>query len=103
MFDTALSNDEIKGEHVKCFSLLAPGPHVFLLILQIGRFTKEEKQTVELIREVFGKKVENFIIVVFTKGDDLRKQTFESYIEEGDSFVKRLITECGETYRLQQQ
>lgn len=101
LYDTKLSNDEVKQEMVKCISLMSPGPHVFLLVVQIGRFTQEERDTVDLIREFFGKNSVHFIILVFTRGDDLQDQTVESYIEEAnDDYMNELIESCGGRYHV---
>ncbi|XP_073323392.1 GTPase IMAP family member 8-like [Pagrus major] len=90
LFDTTLSDDEIQQEIKKCFSMLSPGPHVFLLVLKMEDFKQEETNTVELIKKYFGKKSEDFIIIILTGGDDLDDQ----------SFVKQPTTDCRRRYQV---
>ncbi|XP_038139230.1 GTPase IMAP family member 9-like [Cyprinodon tularosa] len=103
LFDTRLSAKEIQEELVGCINFVAPGPHVFLLVIRIGRFTSEEIQTLENIKKIFGKNSEKFTIVLLTGGDSLEEEcsTVEHYIknESEDSF-KRLIKDCGGRYHL---
>ncbi|KAL1246678.1 hypothetical protein QQF64_034391 [Cirrhinus molitorella] len=55
LFDTELTIEEIQREMSNCISMILPGPHVFIIVLNLGqRFTQEEANAVKIIRETFG-------------------------------------------------
>ncbi|XP_068074584.1 uncharacterized protein [Danio rerio] len=99
LFDTALTNDQVVEEIVKCVSLSAPGPHVFVIVVSVGRITKEETETIDLIKKIFGLKSAQFSIVLFTRGDDLEDQSIEDYVRESNSAeLQKLIRDCGNRF-----
>ncbi|KAI4876658.1 hypothetical protein NFI96_026502 [Prochilodus magdalenae] len=99
LFDTSVSNVETTKEITKCISMAAPGPHVFLLMLKVGqRFTQEEKDTVQLIKEAFGEKCQMYTVVVFTRGDELKGKTIEQYVEKAAPDLRKLLYDCGNRY-----
>ncbi|XP_027874018.1 GTPase IMAP family member 8-like [Xiphophorus couchianus] len=103
LFDNNLTPGQVNKELKKCFSLVSPGPHVFLLVLQIGRFTKEDTETLELIEEILGENYKKFTIVLFTRGDALEyeKMSIKYYTEHDcDDACKNLIRDCGGRYHV---
>ncbi|XP_074501543.1 uncharacterized protein LOC141773599 [Sebastes fasciatus] len=82
LFDTR-SNDETALEEIgSCIGMSSPGPHAILVILQVGRLTKEEKQIVKMIQEIFGEDADKYTMVLFTYGDMLKKRTIEEFISK---------------------
>ncbi|XP_016302652.1 GTPase IMAP family member 4 [Sinocyclocheilus anshuiensis] len=98
ILDTSKSKDLIKREIVRCIQVSAPGPHVFLLVLQIGRFTTEEQRSVQALQELFGQEASKYMIVVFTHGDALNGQTIEDYVKNGHAELRKVIQSCGSRY-----
>ncbi|KAL6460912.1 hypothetical protein MHYP_G00308780 [Metynnis hypsauchen] len=101
LFDTNVPNVEVTKEITKCISMAAPGPHVFLLVLSIGQhFRQEVKDTVNMIKDTFGEKYKMFTIVVFSKGDLLKGNTIEQYIEKCGPTMKRFLFDFGNRYHV---
>ncbi|XP_056322461.1 GTPase IMAP family member 7 [Danio aesculapii] len=98
ILDTSKTKDHIKREIVRCITVSAPGPHVFLLVIQIGRFTSEEQRSVQALQELFGEEASNYMIVLFTHGDLLKGQTIDEYVKEGHIELRRVIQSCGGRY-----
>ncbi|XP_042571894.1 GTPase IMAP family member 8-like isoform X1 [Cyprinus carpio] len=100
LFDTELSNEEIQREIRHCISMILPGPHVFLLLIPLGRFTKHEEASVEIIQETFGEKSLMFTMVLFTRGDDLKNKSIEQCLGKPGSPLMKLIEACGNKFHV---
>nr|XP_055037887.1 GTPase IMAP family member 4-like [Misgurnus anguillicaudatus] len=90
----SLSETEIKEEIMKCIDMCSPGPHVFLLVLPIGRFTNEEINTVSDILKEFGNEAFKHTILLFTRGDDLEEKSIEDYLENTHQDLKNILEKC---------
>ncbi|XP_067271297.1 GTPase IMAP family member 8-like [Pseudorasbora parva] len=100
LFDSKVSNEEIHREIPNCISMILPGPHVFLLLIPVGRFTQEEEKSVEIIQEMFGENSLKFTIVLFTRADDLKNKSIEQYLGKPGSVIRNLIEACGNRYHV---
>ncbi|XP_051249403.1 GTPase IMAP family member 7-like isoform X3 [Dicentrarchus labrax] len=100
IMDTETSPEFIKREIVRCVEVTCPGPHVFLLVIQVGRFTTEEKNSVEALQELFGPTANQYMIVLFTRGGDLGDMTIQQYVREGKPELRRVIQSCGNRFHV---
>ncbi|KAL1246486.1 hypothetical protein QQF64_034620 [Cirrhinus molitorella] len=91
LFDMTLSNEQVMGEIVKCVSLSSPGPHVFVIELSLGRFNREEVDTLDLIEKTYGPKSDQFNIILFN--EDMSMQDYMKKINFPE--LEKMIRYCG--------
>lgn len=97
LFDTSVPNKVIEREIRQCVNMLTPGPHVFLIVVAVGRFSEEEQQAFHIVKQIFGADVSSFAIVLLTRADDLEEDgiTVEDYLKKAGPELKSLIAQCG--------
>lgn len=93
LFETYCTKDIVR-EILKGIKLQEPGPHVFVLVVPIGRMTQEDQETNALIEEKFGPRVWDYTIVLFTHGDRLGNKTLNDVITESDENLRNFIRKC---------
>ncbi|KAL2079252.1 hypothetical protein ACEWY4_024996 [Coilia grayii] len=82
LFDTNLSEKQLFSEITECITECSPGPHAFVFLLKVDRYTEHEQENVKKIRKLFGSEALKHTVLLFTQGDQLDKgQTIEDFVK----------------------
>uniref|UniRef100_A0A3P9CEV9 AIG1-type G domain-containing protein n=1 Tax=Maylandia zebra TaxID=106582 RepID=A0A3P9CEV9_9CICH len=98
LFHTMFTLDQFNKEINRCISLAAPGPHVFLIVVNPGEFEDKEQETVRILQDVFGDKAACYTMVLFTHVDDLKVSIKQCIIETPG--LSEFINQCGGKYHV---
>ncbi|KAM4750156.1 GTPase IMAP family member 9-like [Anableps anableps] len=99
LFDTRFDHEKTARDLGQCIAYASPGPHIFLVVISLGRFTAEEKQTVQKIQEVFGEAADRYSMVLFTHGDFLDNTSIEEFLADSPE-LQELVARCNNQYHV---
>lgn len=100
LFDTNNPREDIRSHLINGIIECAPGPHAFLIVLKIERFTQQEQEVINEILQIFSDDALQFAILVFTHGDQLpERANFQKLINENVN-LSNLVRKCGGRYHI---
>nr|XP_060639432.1 GTPase IMAP family member 4-like [Anolis sagrei ordinatus] len=97
-FDGNVTKEETAKEVEKCVKWCHPGPHAIIQVMQVGLFTQEEKDVAQIIQDIFSHEAKNYLIVLFTRKDDLEGKPLKTFLNERDASLREQIDRCGGRY-----
>ncbi|KAL7090016.1 hypothetical protein ACP275_12G013200 [Erythranthe tilingii] len=100
LFDYASDPEFIHKERLKCIKMAKDGIHAILLTVSIRtRFSREEEDGVLMLKKFFGPEIVNYMIVVFTGGDQFEEcgMSLDDYLGGSDcpDPLKETLKMCG--------
>lgn len=97
IFDTSQTNKEVQREIATSITMTSPGPHAFILVLTLSRFTEEEGNSIDHFIKYFGEHIYDHTIIIFTGKDNLdrHKTSLSSYLKTSTPRLKKLTQMCG--------
>ncbi|KAK7938810.1 hypothetical protein WMY93_002136 [Mugilogobius chulae] len=95
-FDTDPNSSSGLGpEIVRSLEACAPGPHAFLLLLKVERYTEQEAAAVNLILQYFSEEALRYTTIVFTHGEELPVgMRIHDWARQNDA-LRNLLEKCG--------
>jgi len=97
LFDPTVNQDVIGKEIAKCIDLAKDGVHAVLFVLSVrNRYTPEEAAALQTLQMLFGEKILNYMVVIFTGGDELEEneETLEDYLREIPLDLQEILRKC---------
>ncbi|XP_051985421.1 GTPase IMAP family member 9-like [Xyrauchen texanus] len=98
LFDTDLTQEEVQQELVHCLTLCSPGPHAFLLVIPIERYTEEQQRTVDMILEMFTEEITHHTIIIFSHADRLGSTSIEDFLSRQNRKIQELVEKFGRRF-----
>ncbi|KAG5210686.1 hypothetical protein JEQ12_015880 [Ovis aries] len=99
IFEAGAQDQEVYQNIGSCYLLSVPGPHVLLLVTQLGRFTEQDVVAVTRVKEVFGAGAERYMVILFTHKEDLAGGSLDEYVANTDNLrLRSLVREVGRRY-----
>jgi predicted GTPase len=98
LLDYSRKPEFLRKEVLNCMELAKDGLHAVLLVISVkARYSAEEKKSVDQLLESFGRKISDYMIIVFTGGDDLNEigETFDAYLDSCPDELKEILETCG--------
>ncbi|XP_051258344.1 uncharacterized protein LOC127364670 isoform X3 [Dicentrarchus labrax] len=88
-------SEDIEREIVRYITECAPGPHAFLFVFKVEKFTEHEQEVIKETMQYFSEEAFKYATVVFTHGDQLPKgKTIKDFIRK-NKLVSNLVKKCG--------
>ncbi|XP_062844568.1 GTPase IMAP family member 6-like [Trichomycterus rosablanca] len=97
-FFNTTSHDELALQLCRSVTLSEPGVHAFILVVEFGRFTEEE-DVIRSLQKVFGKRVMDYTILLFTHSDQIEdgeKDLNRSRYEQ----IRWILDQCGGRFHI---
>ncbi|XP_041841660.1 GTPase IMAP family member 7-like [Melanotaenia boesemani] len=95
LFDTGGSEDLLRTEIVRCITECAPGPHAFLIVLKVDKYTQQEIDVIRKICDYFSEDALKFAALVFTHGDQLPDEMKIEQFVSHNAGLSDLVKKCG--------
>jgi len=93
------STECLKAELVRSTNICPPGPHAFLLVMEVDLdFSEKHGKAAEGHMQFISEDVWDQTIIVFTKLQHLGDKTIEQYVEIEGENLQKLTQKCGNRY-----
>ncbi|XP_069578385.1 uncharacterized protein [Brachyistius frenatus] len=94
-FDAGRREMDLKPEILSCITECAPGPHAFLIVLKVEKFTEQEEAVITKISQYFSEDALKYAVIVFTHGNQLPKGVkIEDFVGQNKN-LSDLVRKCG--------
>ncbi len=99
IFDLQDSPEVVKQELVCSVFACEPGPHVFLIVINLSLpFTKENRLSILKHLSLFGERIWKHTIVIFTRADSEKDKSTEQLIQNQGEDLQLVLQRCGGRY-----
>ncbi|XP_040521480.1 GTPase IMAP family member 1 isoform X3 [Gallus gallus] len=72
---------------------------VLLLVTQLGRYTREDREVQKRVKQVFGKGAKKRMVVVFTRREDLGDSSLDEFVKTAENgALRKLVKVCKKQY-----